>query len=555
MGLTHLSDGPINPERLHELVVRVALVASVGASVLLLAAWLVTGDTHYLSAAIAPAVTGGFFLGQKLTGRENALTGMVIAATVVVAAFAVVGDSHTVLGAVIALVYIGVVGAAFVPGHLPVYLFSGSLVLVATAFLWTPRLPMEISAFTTAVVMVAAFTAGATTLALFHRSEQSTSRRFQALFDLAPVGIVEQDWSRAMLHLDAHLEEGADLRTVLAGDPDLLAGTLARVRTVRANLVALEAGATGPRGTGVFGASEEGAAPSAGWIEGIAGLRERADRHRFEVETLAAGGGVVMLVVETLVLDAGLTRVVAALKDVTEERRAERALEELLRSKDQFIATVSHELRTPLTAVVGLAEALRSGSVLAEGETSELLDLIVSQSYEVAHIVEDLLVGARADLGTVTVAPQILGLHHHVMEALGSFETPIDVVSEGVDVLVLADPVRLRQIVRNLVSNAIRYGGPHRRIRLLQAEGRGVVEVRDSGTPIPEEDRDRIFEAYERAGEGSAVSASVGLGLAVSRQLARLMGGDLRYLHDGEAVFRLELPASGAAGLAGRLSA
>ena len=106
-----------------------------------------------------------------------------------------------------------------------------------------------------------------------------------------------------------------------------------------------------------------------------------------------------------------------------------------------------------------------------------------------------------------------------------------------------ADPGRLRQVLRNLVSNAHRYGGDNVRILVLETNGSAVAEVRDSGGPLPAEEQERIFLPYERS-QGSAVVGSVGLGLHVARLLARLMGGDLTYDHSGaEAIFRLELPA------------
>ena len=107
-----------------------------------------------------------------------------------------------------------------------------------------------------------------------------------------------------------------------------------------------------------------------------------------------------------------------------------------------------------------------------------------------------------------------------------------------------ADPARLRQILRNLVSNAVRYGGAHRSIQVVSSGRTVTIDVRNDGPAVPGEMVESIFQPYVSAHAPTAVTGSIGLGLAVSRQLARMMGGDLRYLREtGFTVFRLTLPA------------
>jgi signal transduction histidine kinase len=221
-------------------------------------------------------------------------------------------------------------------------------------------------------------------------------------------------------------------------------------------------------------------------------------------------------------------------------------LEELVASKDEFIAGVSHELRTPLTAVVGLAQELRShGSVFSEEEVEEFVTLIAQQATDVAHIVEDLLVAARADIDRVTIVLQVVQISDELAPVLAGL-TDLDaarVAVTGEMASVSADPARLRQIMRNLISNGLRYGGPRIEVALSQIDGHGVLEVRDDGAGIPEEQRGAIFDAYHRAHDSKSQPASVGLGLTVSRHLARLMNGELDYrVVEGWSVFRLTLP-------------
>lgn len=233
-------------------------------------------------------------------------------------------------------------------------------------------------------------------------------------------------------------------------------------------------------------------------------------------------------------------RLVIAATDVTRLRQAEHALEDQLRERDQFVASVSHELRTPLTSIMGLTEELvaRPGD-FDEAERSELLGIVAAETRDVVDIVEDLLVTAQAEAGklTVTVAPCDFGAEAgRLATLLGGVQTSLH------DVWVLADPVRLRQVLRNLLSNAARHGGSDVRLLLSRAADRAYLEVRDNGDALSADERERIFLPYERSNDGDAVG-SVGLGLHVARLLAQLMDGDLTYDHDGsDTVFRLDLP-------------
>ena len=115
-----------------------------------------------------------------------------------------------------------------------------------------------------------------------------------------------------------------------------------------------------------------------------------------------------------------LTNVTVAMVDVTKQRRAERKMQDLIRSKDQFVATISHELRTPLTAVVGIAEELRDASdSIDEAEGIELVGLIAEQGLEVSRIVEDLLIVARSDAGNLIVNTRPVDLGVEVIRVAG----------------------------------------------------------------------------------------------------------------------------------------
>ncbi|MEE8407274.1 MAG: ATP-binding protein [Acidimicrobiia bacterium] len=222
-------------------------------------------------------------------------------------------------------------------------------------------------------------------------------------------------------------------------------------------------------------------------------------------------------------------------------------LEQLVRSKDRFLASVSHEIRTPLTSVVGFASVLRDDpDHLSSGERNELVELMLQQSLEVSDLVEDLLVAARAEIDAVTVTKEPVHLGQEIESVLAArlLTDEKDIyVAAGPSHQALADPNRVRQIIRNLVTNALRYGGDEITIT-THRDGPDVTLVfSDNGEGIPNEFRRRIFDPYYRGKSGVEQPESIGLGLAVSRQLARLMDGDLTLRSDlGPATFQLTLP-------------
>ncbi|GMQ93110.1 MAG: hypothetical protein BMS9Abin12_0587 [Acidimicrobiia bacterium] len=244
--------------------------------------------------------------------------------------------------------------------------------------------------------------------------------------------------------------------------------------------------------------------------------------------------------------DIAFCQAIADILSAFFERSQNRArLEHSLSSKDQLIASVSHELRTPLTAVVGLAEELiTAGDELGVEERGQLMQIIAESSREMADLIEDLLVAARSEEGTLPVFPERIDLSLLAQSVLAQLTVPEgwDVVIEDADSVAFADPVRVRQVIRNLLTNAFRYGASPITVSVAQSEDLGYLDVHDSGPGIPDKDRERIFEPYERASSSRTVKASVGLGLALSRRLAQLMDGSLTYVRGDGATFRLAVP-------------
>ncbi|MEX1125756.1 MAG: ATP-binding protein [Acidimicrobiia bacterium] len=220
---------------------------------------------------------------------------------------------------------------------------------------------------------------------------------------------------------------------------------------------------------------------------------------------------------------------------------------ELNAAKDRFIASVSHELRTPLTGILGYAAVLQDeDQATSQGEQREMLHSISQSANDLAHIIDDLLVAARFEIGEISITTVPVSLRAAILDVANGSETAFEVALEidetGSD-MALADPMRVRQIVRNLLENVQRHGGDRVRIRIASDETLVHLEIKDDGPGIPDTVVDTVFEPYQRFHNIIGVTEALGLGLSVSRQLAQLMEGELSYdRRSGWTVFTLTLP-------------
>ncbi len=215
-------------------------------------------------------------------------------------------------------------------------------------------------------------------------------------------------------------------------------------------------------------------------------------------------------------------------------------------AKVRFIAAISHELRTPLTSVLGFAEILKDGNDLNTEERYSMMKAITEEATDLAHIIDDLLVAARGEIGQVIVAKAPVSIREEVQAVVGASGLGESVVvwpPADVPEVAIGDPVRVRQILRNLLENARRYGGTGVEVELGATAGNVWVEVRDDGSGVSDSILDTLFEPYQHAGGTVGLTESLGLGLSVSSQLANLMDGELVHQRKGAwTVFRLNLP-------------
>ncbi len=216
----------------------------------------------------------------------------------------------------------------------------------------------------------------------------------------------------------------------------------------------------------------------------------------------------------------------------------------VLQAKDEFISNISHELRTPLTSIYGFSEVLIEQGLIDPEEAHTLISVINAESAELNRMVEDLLTVARDDAGEIVYNFEDFDLAAEIGAAtrpLTRSGVPVEVASQPV--WTHADQLRTRQILRNLLSNAQKWGGPDIYVTCHHAGDRAIVAVADNGSGVPAETERRLFSRYMHEGDSALTTGTVGLGLAVARILAKGMGGHIRYERDeGWTRFVLELP-------------
>ncbi len=229
-------------------------------------------------------------------------------------------------------------------------------------------------------------------------------------------------------------------------------------------------------------------------------------------------------------------------------KSANQRLSDSIASREHLVAAISHELRTPVTAIVGFgSELLDAWLELDEPHRQEIVAVIAAQAQDLADMLDDLLVAGRVELGHLTVTREQTDLGALAAECLNAFRRTPDLRTTITDELtpapVEADPGRIRQIVRNLLTNAEKYGGDRVTVTSGIDGSEAFVRVADNGTGVAQAESEAIFAPYQRAAGASQRSGSMGLGLSVSRTLARLMGGEVGYSREGDrTVFELRLP-------------
>ncbi len=292
------------------------------------------------------------------------------------------------------------------------------------------------------------------------------------------------------------------------------------------------------------------------WIEErLARLKNPGVRHEQRISD-----GRWLMIEERATSDGG---VIGLRVDITEMKEQALALrlalaraEAASRAKSEFLANLSHEIRTPLNGVLGLAEALERGAPPTDQQ--DIVRAISQSAGALNDLLCDLLTFSDLEAGRLELRPQPCRLAEVIQAAAGRFAPLAEAKGleflvedgEGAEATAMADPERVGQVLAQLLGNAVKFTDRGRVAVRSRTAGRGeqrraVFEVEDTGVGFDPEDAERLFRRFEQ-GDGSFTRkfGGTGLGLAICRQMAQLMGGDVRA--EGSpgrgATFTVEIP-------------
>ncbi len=272
---------------------------------------------------------------------------------------------------------------------------------------------------------------------------------------------------------------------------------------------------------------------------------ERGIFYNFETVQYRKDGSRMFLEINASLIEyEGRPAILSINRDVTERRRAEElrlakeAAEQADQAKGQFLANMSHEIRTPMAGILGLIGLLRKSGLSAQ--QGNYAELIQSSATSLLRLIDDILDFSRIEAGTVALERVSFDLKSTLSEIVellrftaGSRDTELDLdLGEDVPDWVWGDPARLRQVLTNLIGNALKFTAAGRvGVEVLRlADGRVRFVVRDTGIGIPAESQGRIFGPFSQADSSTSRRfGGTGLGLAISKGIVEQMGGEIGF--------------------------
>lgn len=212
-----------------------------------------------------------------------------------------------------------------------------------------------------------------------------------------------------------------------------------------------------------------------------------------------------------------------------------RRQQELAQTRQEFVSGVSHELRTPLAQIRLFAELLRKGHLQSDEERDRSLEIIDEESQRLTYLVENILSFSRSEHASASVAMERLPVREELVRVTDAF-TPLARARRNTievdardDLVAIADPRAVRQILLNLLDNAVKYGPIGQTVTIggKMDNGRVRLWVSDHGPGVPVSERERIWDPYYRLARDADTAGGSGIGLSIVKELVRLQGGKI----------------------------
>ncbi len=226
-------------------------------------------------------------------------------------------------------------------------------------------------------------------------------------------------------------------------------------------------------------------------------------------------------------------------------------------AKSRFLSQMSHELRTPLNAILGFCQVLEADRKehLSPKQRSNL-NYIKKAGNHLLNLINEILDLSKIESGKITVSLKPVEIFSILEEALSEispmseqFEVALkNEITKTPEIFVIADKTRFKQVLLNLISNAIKYNRKNGRVTIsgfIKKDGKYSITVADTGSGIPKEKMDKLFEPFNRLGAEASKIEGTGIGLTISKQLIELMRGSIRVESDDQgSLFTIDLPLS-----------
>jgi signal transduction histidine kinase len=243
------------------------------------------------------------------------------------------------------------------------------------------------------------------------------------------------------------------------------------------------------------------------------------------------------------------------MRDITVRKEAEEKLRQIDQMKSEFLSNVSHELRTPLQSISGFTKLIMTGEVPDKETQQEFLQIIDRETVHLGYLINDLLDMSRLEAGRFQIYRKPADMRGVIIDSLQMFQSLAQQknikLTENIPAVIPemeVDNERLRQVIVNLMSNAVKFSGPGTGIRVsVELNDNDLLfHVADHGTGIREENIKNLFQRFYRE-EGEVVSGGSGLGLYISRQIIDAHGGRIwaESKYGKGSTFSFSLPLNG----------